>query len=50
MCRVLDVQPWEFYYFEALPMEEMLDKIVTKLREDDKLTNNVYHFVSALSM
>lgn len=48
LSQVLGVKPWEFYYFDEIPEEEMKDEIIKALDENQKLLKTIYYFYKSL--
>ncbi len=48
LSEVLQVKPWEFYYFETLTQEEMINELITTLKHNKQLTETVYYFYKSL--
>lgn len=48
LSEVLQVKPWEFYYFETLTQEEMINELSAALKNNKQLTEIVYKFYKSL--
>lgn len=48
LSEVLEVRPWEFYYFDEISNEEMKQEIVKALDENQKLLKIVYNFCKSI--
>lgn len=48
ICEALNVEPWEFYYFNVLSHEEMVDKINQKIKDNFDLAKVLYNFLKAV--
>ncbi len=48
LSEVLEVKPWEFYYFETLTQEDMLNELTGALKNNKQLTHIVYNFYKSL--
>lgn len=49
LAEVLDVAPWEFYYFEELTQDEMITQINQALKNNKQLTEIVYYFCKSVN-
>lgn len=49
LSEVLEVAPWEFYYFEQIKQEEMLKDINNALKNNKQLTEIVYYFCKSVN-
>ncbi len=49
LSEVLEVAPWEFYYFEQITQEEMLKDINNALKNNKQLTEIVYYFCKSVN-
>ena len=48
LSEVLEVAPWEFYYFDTLSQEEMISELNVALKNNQHLTEIVYNFYKSL--
>ncbi len=48
LSSALDVQMWEFYYFNTLTNSEMLDEINIILKQDNNLIKTVFAFLKSI--
>ena len=49
LCAVMDVEPWEFYHFNEVSEEKMLNEINVLIKNNPKLLKIVYSFLKALN-
>ncbi len=49
LAEVLEVAPWEFYYFEELTQDEMITQINQALENNKQLTEIVYYFCKSVN-
>ncbi len=50
LSEVLQVRPWEFYYFEDLTEEEMKTEIIQALDRNQKLVKIIYSFYKSIDI
>lgn len=50
LSEVLEVKPWEFYYFEELSDSEMKNEIIKALDTNQKLIRIIYNFYKSLEI
>mgnify|MGYP002801595193 CR=1 FL=1 len=48
LSEVLEVEPWEFYYFNEISNEKMKKVIYEKMDKNPSLIKVVYNFIIAL--
>lgn len=48
LSEVLDVALWEFYYFDTISNEKMIDEINNKIKNNTKLAKIVYNFIKSI--
>lgn len=48
LCEVLQVQPWEFYYFSEISEEEMKEELKKALDNNPKLLKLLYNFYKSI--
>lgn len=46
--EILNVKPYEFYYFEDITEDEMIGDIIKALKEDKKLLRLVYNIYKSI--
>ncbi len=48
LSEVLQVRPWEFYYFENLTEDEMKNELIQALDRNPKLVKIIYSFYKSI--
>lgn len=48
LSDVLNVAPWEFYYFDTISNEKMIDEINSKIKNNPKLAKIIYNFIKSI--
>ena len=48
LCDILNVQPWEFYYFSELTDDEKKAELKKALDENPKLIKDLYNFYKSV--
>ena len=48
LSDVLDVEPWEFYYFSEVSEEKMISEINFAIKNDARLLKIVYSFLKSI--
>lgn len=49
LSEVLGVKPWEFYYFDTITHDEMLNELNSALKNNKQLTEIVYNFYKSIN-
>ncbi len=50
LSEVLDVKPWEFYYFDEISPAEMKQELIKALDENQKLLKIIYKFYKSIDV
>ena len=48
LSEVLDVKPWEFYYFDEISPAEMKQELIKALDENQKLLKIIYNLIKSV--
>ncbi|MBS4759951.1 MAG: helix-turn-helix transcriptional regulator [Clostridium sp.] len=48
LSSILNIELWEFYYFNPVSNEKMIEEINIKIKNNENLTKIVYNFIKSI--
>ncbi len=48
LSKVLEINIWEFYYFNPISKEKMVEEINNKIKNNEELAKIVYYFLKSI--